>query len=38
MHILKTEPPLTRFAAAMMSRECAIRIDKVRQELHYAHW
>jgi nucleoside-diphosphate-sugar epimerase len=33
---LKTEPPLTRFAAAMMSRECTIRTDKVRQELHYA--
>src|SRR5262249_24374257 len=33
---LKTEPPLTRFAAAMLSRECTIRRDKVRQELHYA--
>ena len=33
---LKTEPPLTRFAAAMASSECTIRIDKARAELHYA--
>jgi nucleoside-diphosphate-sugar epimerase len=32
---LKTEPPLTRFAAAMMSSECSIRIDKARRELSY---
>jgi nucleoside-diphosphate-sugar epimerase len=32
----KGEPPLTRFAAAMLSRECTIRIDKIRQELQYA--
>ena len=33
---LKSEPPLTRFAAAMASSECTIRIDKARAELHYA--
>jgi len=33
---LKTEPPLTRFAAAMASSECTIRIDKARSDLHYA--
>jgi nucleoside-diphosphate-sugar epimerase len=33
---LKTEPPLTRFAAAMASSECTIRIDKARAELGYA--
>ena len=33
---LKTEPPLTRFAAAMASSECTIRIDKARTELGYA--
>jgi nucleoside-diphosphate-sugar epimerase len=33
---LKTEPPLTRFAAAMASSECTIRIDKARAELDYA--
>ena len=33
---LKSEPPLTRFAAAMASSECTIRIDKARAELGYA--
>jgi hypothetical protein len=33
---LKKEPPLTRFAAAIMSRECTIRIDRAKQELGYA--
>ncbi|MEW6735586.1 MAG: NAD-dependent epimerase/dehydratase family protein [Acidobacteriota bacterium] len=32
---LKTEPPLTRLAAAMMSSECTICIDKAHQELDY---
>ncbi len=32
---LKSEPPLTRFAAAIMSRDCTIRIDKARRELGY---
>lgn len=31
----KSEPPLTRFAASMMSRDCTIRIDKARRELGY---
>jgi nucleoside-diphosphate-sugar epimerase len=31
----KSDPPLTRFAASMMSRDCTIRIDKARQELGY---
>lgn len=30
-----SEPPLTRFAAAIMSRHCTIRIDKIRKELRY---
>jgi nucleoside-diphosphate-sugar epimerase len=33
---LEADPPLTRFAASMMSRECTIRIDKARRELGYA--
>jgi len=33
---LKSEPPLTRFAAAMASSDCTIRIDKARAELGYA--
>jgi nucleoside-diphosphate-sugar epimerase len=33
---LKTEPPLTHFAAAMASSDCTIRIDKARAELGYA--
>lgn len=32
---LKGEPPLTRFAAAIMSRHCTIRIDKIRKDLGY---
>jgi nucleoside-diphosphate-sugar epimerase len=32
---LKSEPPLTHFAAAMASSDCTIRIDKVRAELGY---
>ena len=32
---LKSEPPLTHFAAAMASSECTIRIDKARAELGY---
>ncbi len=32
---LKSEPPITRFAAAIMSRHCTIRIDKIRHELGY---
>ena len=30
-----SEPPLTRFAASIMSRDCTIRIDKARRELGY---
>jgi nucleoside-diphosphate-sugar epimerase len=30
-----SDPPLTRFAAAMMSRDCTITIDKARRELGY---
>ena len=33
---LKSEPPLTYFAAAMASSDCTIRIDKARAELGYA--
>jgi nucleoside-diphosphate-sugar epimerase len=29
------DPPLTRFAAAMMSRDCTITTDKARRELGY---
>ncbi|MBX3722609.1 MAG: NAD-dependent epimerase/dehydratase family protein [Turneriella sp.] len=32
---LKNEPPLTRFAAAIMSRHCTIRIDKIRRDMGY---
>jgi nucleoside-diphosphate-sugar epimerase len=32
----KSDPPLTRFAASMMSRDCTIRIDKAKRELGYA--
>jgi nucleoside-diphosphate-sugar epimerase len=32
---LKSEPPLTHFAAAMASSECTIRIEKARAELGY---
>lgn len=32
---LRGEPPLTRFAIEIMSRECTIRIDKARKELGY---
>jgi nucleoside-diphosphate-sugar epimerase len=32
---LKSEPPLTHFAAAMASSDCTIRIDKARAELGY---
>jgi nucleoside-diphosphate-sugar epimerase len=31
-----TDPPLTRFAASMMSRDCTITTDKARRELGYA--
>ncbi len=30
-----SDPPLTRFAAAMMSRDCTITTDKARRELGY---
>lgn len=32
---LKSEPPLTRFAAAIMSRHCTIKIDKIRKDMGY---
>lgn len=31
----KGEPPLTRFAAAIMSRHCTIRIDKIKKDMGY---
>lgn len=33
---IKKDPPLTRFAAAMMSSDCTIRCDKAMRELQYA--
>jgi nucleoside-diphosphate-sugar epimerase len=30
-----SDPPLTRFAAAMMSRDCTIKADKAQRELGY---
>jgi nucleoside-diphosphate-sugar epimerase len=33
--LMKSEPPLTRFAAAMMSHDCVIKSDKAARELHY---
>lgn len=32
---LRKEPPLTRFAAAIMSSECTIRIDRAKDDLGY---
>ena len=32
---IKTQPPLSRFAAAMMSRSCTLNIEKAKQELSY---
>lgn len=32
---LKSSPPITRFAACIMSRDCTIRIDKAKKELGY---
>lgn len=32
---LRKSPPLTRFAAMVMSRECTIRIDKIRRDMGY---
>lgn len=32
---IKTEPPLTRFAAAIMSRHCTINISKIRRDMGY---
>jgi nucleoside-diphosphate-sugar epimerase len=33
---IKSDPPLTRFTAAMMSHDCTIKCDKAQRELHYA--
>lgn len=33
---LSAEPPLTRFAAALMARDCTLRIDKAQCELGFA--
>ena len=33
---LKSAPPITRFAVAIMSRDCTINIDKAKRELGYA--
>lgn len=32
---IKSDPPLTRFTAAMMSHDCTIKCDKAARELHY---
>jgi nucleoside-diphosphate-sugar epimerase len=32
---IKSDPPLTRFTAAMMSHDCTIKCDKASRELHY---
>lgn len=32
---LKPTPPLTRFASMVMSRECTLRIDKIRRDMGY---
>ena len=32
----RSEPPLTRFAVALTSRDCTIRIDRAKHELEYA--
>lgn len=31
----KSDPPLTRFAAAILSSHCTVRIDKIRRDLGY---
>jgi nucleoside-diphosphate-sugar epimerase len=31
----KNPPPITRFAAMIMSRECTLRIDKIRRDMGY---
>jgi nucleoside-diphosphate-sugar epimerase len=33
---IKSDPPLTRFTAAMMSHDCTIKCDKAQRDLHYA--
>jgi hypothetical protein len=33
---LKSAPPITRFAVALISRDCTIKIDKAKNELGYA--
>ncbi len=32
---MRGEPPLTRFAAALMSRDCTLRIDKAQCDLGF---
>jgi len=32
---IKTQPPLSKFAAALMSRSCTLNIDKAKQDLSY---
>ena len=32
---IKVDPPITRFAATLMSKECSIRSDKARHDLGY---
>lgn len=32
---IQSDPPLTRFAASMMSHDCTLRYDKAQRELHY---
>jgi nucleoside-diphosphate-sugar epimerase len=33
---IKSDPPLTRFTAAMLSHDCTIKSEKAARELHYA--
>lgn len=33
---LRSEPPLSRIAINLMSRDCTLRIDKIRREMGYA--
>lgn len=35
MLFIKSAPPLTRFAAAITSRECTLNIDKIKTEMNY---
>jgi nucleoside-diphosphate-sugar epimerase len=36
LFFIQSDPPLTRFTAAMMSHDCTIKTDKAERELQYA--